>query len=353
MKKALVLIVLFVIVSGCKKIENGVSKISYSIQSGQLFKKGEKLKMAHASSVLLLPNGKLMCVWYGKSKEGLVNKRTKIWYSFYHQGTWDTPMQMPTSDDMAHWNPVLQDFGSFARVYFKVGTNTQTWVTKYCDYNYSSGIWSGTRELVEGDYTGGRGPVKNKCLITSDGLIIAGASTEQGLWKSFFDLSADGGNTWKKTEYIVAKVSGGSYVEMIEPTLWQDQDGVIHALFRTKNKHIYRSDSYDGGYTWGEAYPTYLPNNNSSIDCVTTSNGWLWLAYNPIVDGRRNKLVLSVSMDNGNQWEDVVTLEESLNPISEFSYPSIIADGNDIIVTYTYKREVIKYALLSIGEEGY
>jgi predicted neuraminidase len=351
MKKSLVLIVLFVAVCGCKKYENETSKITYSIEAGQVFDKGVKTDMAHASSVSLLPNGKLMCVWYGGSKEG--HSDTRIWYSFYNQDIWEVPMQVATVDNIAHWNPVLQDFGSFARVFFKVGTDTKSWVTKYCDFDYSSEIWGEIKILVEGDDTGGRGPVKNKCLVTSEGLVIAGASTEQGRWKAFFDLSSDGGNTWEKTEYVVAKTENGKDVEMIQPTLWQDKAGSIHAMFRTKNKFIYRSDSDDGGHSWSEAYPTSLPNNNSGIDCVTTDNGWLWLAYNPIADGRRNRLILSLSKDNGVHWEDVVTLEESLNPFAEFSYPAIIADGNDIIVTYTYKREVIKYAVMHIDEDGY
>jgi len=348
--KMFVLAALIVVISGCQKFENETSDVSYSIQTGQVFNEGVKTDMAHASSVLLLPNDKLMCVWYGGSKEGHAD--TRIWYSFYNLGIWDVPMQVPTDcEGMAHWNPVLQDFGSFARVFFKVGTDTKSWVTKYCDFDYDSEILGDIKILVEGDDSGGRGPVKNKCLVTSDGLVIAGASTEQGLWKTFFDLSSDGGNTWEKSEYVVAKTENGNDVEMIQPTLWQDETGSIHAMFRTKNKRIYRSDSEDGGLTWSEAYPTSLPNNNSGIDCVTTNNGWLWLAYNPISDGRRNNLVLSLSKDDGVHWEDVVTLEESCNPFVEFSYPAIIADGNDIVVTYTYKRKVIKYAFLHIDDE--
>ncbi len=305
--------------------------------------------MVHASSVLQLPNGKLMSVWYGGSKEG--DADTRIWYSFYEYEDWGIPMQLVTTDETAHWNPVLQDFGSFARVYFKVGIDTKNWVTKYCDYDYQSETWSEAKELVEGDTSGGRGPVKNKCLITTENLIIAGASTEQSQWKAFFDLSSDG-NTWEKTDYIVAKDNNGNDVEMIQPTLWQDLSGGIHAMFRTKSKFVFRSDSNDGGRSWCEAYSTGLPNNNSGIDCVTTANGWLWLAYNPIADGRRNRLVVSLSKDDGAHWEDVVTLEESSNPFAEFSYPAIIADGNDIIVTYTYKRKVIKYAFLHIEEDN-
>ena len=346
MKKTLCLVALIIVFWGCQKFENEASEVEFLIQTGQVFNKGVKTTIVHASSVLSIPNDRLMCVWYGGSDEG--ESDTRIWYSLYDQETWGIPIQVPSVDNEAHWNPVLQDFGSFARVYFKVGTDTKTWKTKYCDFDYNSQTWGDVRELVEGDDSGGRGPVKNKCLVTSDHCIIAGASTEQGQWRVFFDLSSDGGNTWEKTEYVVAKTPDGEDVDMIQPTLWQDRSGLIHAMFRTKSKRIYRSDSDDGGRSWCSAYPTALPNNNSGIDCVTTPNGWLWLAYNPFADGRRSKLVLSLSKDDGEHWEDVVTLEDSCNPFAEYSYPAIIADGYDLVITYTYKRDVIKYAFLHI-----
>ena len=43
--------------------------------------------------------------------------------------------------------------------------------------------WSGPQELVPGDVSGGRGPVRNKPLRLASGRILAGASTEHGIWK--------------------------------------------------------------------------------------------------------------------------------------------------------------------------
>ena len=329
---------------------NEKADINYTIEQGEIFAhKGAAFDSAHASTVVKMLDGRLMSAWFGGSGEG--NKDVRIWYAFYDDGAWSVPAVIETTDNVAHWNPVLQNFGLYVRLYYKVGEDTATWVTKYCDYSMLTGKWTSPKELVPGDTTGGRGPVKNKCLVTSRGVIIAPASTEQGDWKAFFDISRDGGLTWTKTDYVATPKKLVGNVEMIQPTLWEDKQGDIHALFRTKSGYIYRSDSTDGGFTWCEAYQTSLPNNSSGIDLVMTDNGWLWLAYNPIkAQGLRYKLMLSVSKDNGETWEDVQMLESSPLIWKEYSYPALIADGNKVYMTYTYEREIIKYAFIEFED---
>ena len=161
------------------------------------------------------------------------------------------------------------------------------------------------------------------------------------------EISVDGGKTWTKTDYITAKGVNGKDIGMIQPTIWQDSEGTVHAMFRTDCGRIYRSDSYDLGRTWSEAYSTGLMNNYSGIDCVMTDDGRLWLVHTPVGMRVRNSLILSVSEDNGKTWKDVMTLEESkLNLFAEYSYPAIIAEGNNLYITYTYNRKTINYAFI-------
>ncbi len=324
--------------------QNEKSDIEITIEQGEVFEAKEYFKSSHASTIVKMPDGNLMSAFFAGTAEG--NKDVRIWYSIYDGDRWSEPTQMASADDVAHWNPVLVNYGSYVRLYYKVGMEIPNWVTKYTDSFDCGKTWTEPQELVVGDTSGGRGPVKNKCLITTDGRIIAPASTEQGSWKAFFDISEDGGKTWTKTDFVVAKDSKGKLVEMIQPTLWEDKDGNIHAMFRTKAGRIYRADSTDGGYTWCEAYSTGLMNNNSGIDCVMTDNGWLWLAYTPVGMKVRNRLILSVSKDNGKTWQDVTELEKSVNLFAEYSYPAIIAEGNTLYITYTYNRENIKYAFI-------
>ncbi len=325
--------------------QNEQADIDFTIEQGEIFKAREYFKSSHASTVVKMPNGNLMSAFFAGTAEG--NKDIRIWYSIY-DGEWSEPKQMVSSDPVAHWNPVLVNYGSYVRLYYKVGMEIPYWVTKYTDSYDNGQTWSEPQELVAGDTSGGRGPVKNKVLITKSGKIIAPASSEQGEWKAFFDISEDGGNTWTRTDFVVAKDAKGKTVGMIQPTLWEDSEGNIHALFRTQAGWIYRSDSTDGGYTWCEAYKTSLMNNNSGIDCVTTDNGWVWLVHTPVGMEVRNRLILSVSKDNGETWQDVTTLEESVNLFAEYSYPAIIAEGNSLYITYTNNRKTIKYAFIEL-----
>ena len=324
--------------------KNDSSEVEISIEQGEIFKSNKYFKESHASTVVKMPDGNLMSAFFAGTAEG--NADVRIWYSIHDGENWGEPKQMASSDPVAHWNPVLINYGDYVRLYYKVGMEIPNWVTKYTDSYDCGKTWTEPKELVVGDTSGGRGPVKNKVLITSDGRIIAPASSEQGEWKAFFDISEDGGKTWTRTDFVVAKDDNGKTVGMIQPTLWEDKDGNIHAMFRTKSGWIYRSDSTDGGYTWCDAYQTELMNNNSGIDCVMTDNGWLWLVHTPAGMKVRNRLILSVSKDNGETWEDVTTLEYSVNLFAEYSYPAIIEDGNKLYITYTYNRKTIKYAFV-------
>ncbi len=71
------------------------------------------------------------------------------------------------------------------------------------------------------------------------------------------------------------------------------------------------------------------------------------MVHNPVKEnwGARSPLVVGLSYDNGKTWTKQITLE---NAQGEFSYPSIIADGNDFLITYTYNRTQIRFAKLTI-----
>lgn len=312
-----------------------------------IFETDKYFNACHASTVLCLPDGDIICAWFGGTREG--NEDVRIWYSIKHGQKWSEPVCLNTDCTEPHWNPVLflKNDGT-VRLFFKTGKKISHWVTRFCDSEDSGKSWTAAKPLVPDDTSGGRGPVKNKCLRTDKGVILAPASSELRSWRCFIDISYDDGDTWQKSPFIVRpNKKPAGLVKMIQPTLWEDCDGIFHALMRSDKGFVYYSESADG-ISWSKAVPTDIPNNNSGLDCVRTQDGRIWLVCNPVGEnwGERSPLVLMKSEDNGRSFSTVATLEEREG--GEFSYPAIVAEGNTLHITYTYDRKNIIYRSFNI-----
>ncbi|WP_135557185.1 sialidase family protein [Paenibacillus cymbidii] len=296
----------------------------------------------HASTVLPLPDGSVLAAWFGGTEEGAGD--VAIWCAIRKDGGWSKPVNVTGEQHLPHFNPVLfgrQD-GGIVLVY-KTGWDIPDWISMVVVSEDGGHTWSAARQLVEGDDSGGRGPVKNKPIVGADGTLLAPASIERGNWDAFVDRSRDGGVTWAKSARVPLHRKQLQRRGVIQPTLWESAPGNVHMLLRSTEGSIFRSDSHDGGLTWGTAYATALPNNNSGIDLVRLDDGRLLLAYNPVAAdwGPRTPLVIDVSRDNGAGWERLHVLEA--DEAGEFSYPAIVASGSGVHVTYTWNRQRIVY----------
>ncbi len=325
----------------------------------------------HASTVLPLENGHVLAAWFGGSQEHQMD--VSIYLAEKDETGFQPPRLMASSME-PHWNPVLFQYpDGRIHLFYKVGQEIPDWRTYVRESQDGGKTWSDPRELVPGDSSGGRGPVRCKPLLLKSGRVVAPASVERGLWVCFMDLSDDGGRTWKRTAPIEARGTHQLHEGLliwqarafeaykagrpfdtsqvppeyqhgrgvIQPTLWEDETGV-HALLRSGEGYIYRTDSFDQGETWCEAYPTALPNNNSGIDLTRMEDGALLLVYNPVGGnfGARSPLSVDVSRDGGRSWQRLCDLQTEPG---EFSYPAIVSRGNRVYITYTWKRENIAY----------
>ena len=307
-----------------------------------IFEKNPKAPSCHASTILPLDNGKVIAAWFGGAHEG--DNSVEIWVSIRDtDGSWSTSVSVSEGDNIAHWNPVLhQQKNGTIILYYKHGEEIPDWITRYIVSSDGGETWSKPETLVPGDTSGGRGPVKNKCIMTSKGLLLAPASTEQNKkWIPFIDVSYDDGITWEFNGYMERPKYKGAYVGLIQPTLWESDKGV-HCLMRSNKGAVYRSDSSDGGISWCKPYRTRIPNNNSGIDCVKDASDRIWLIYNPVDInwGVRHPLSLAYSKDNGKHFSEVLIPEPGNG---EFSYPAITCKDNTLYISYTYKRKQIVF----------
>lgn len=305
----------------------------------------------HASHILPLSDGKVYCVFFYGSQEG--HDDVRIYGSLRDtDGRWSEAVPLSEDDGLPHWNPVLLHRRDGAvLLFYKVGTTIAQWVTR-CRISYDNcATWDESFELVPGDTSGGRGPVRNKAIYLTDGSILAPGSTEQGEWKCFFDRSTDGGCTWQRSEDIrlspewLSKYDNLNGKGIIQPTLWQTKMG-IHALMRSSEGCIFRVDSPDGIH-WSQPYVTNMPNNNSGIDLTVLEDGRIVLACNPVSNnwGKRTPLSLYVSEDNGNTFSLLTHLITDTR--GAYAYPALMYGDGKLHITYTWNRQTIAYLCLT------
>lgn len=319
----------------------------------------------HAPTIAALSDGSMVCCWFGGQKEGTSD--TAIWCSRNDGLHWSLSEKIADGYE-ANWNPVLFSVDCKKMLlFYKQGQKISEWKTMLkssCDGGKNWGI---PIEVVPGDTSGGRGPVRTKPIRLFDGKIIAGGSIERGLWTAFADLSEDDCITWKKSHaikidvnYCKGKKTANSPIAVsqqsfygrgiIQPALWESVPGKIHMLLRSSEGKIYRSDSDDGGKNWCAAYATRMPNNNSGLDIVKASfDGRLYLVCNPVSEnwGVRTPLTLLTSSDNGYNWEKIMDIEDGNG---EFSYPAIICREDELIITYSWQRRNIVCCRFSKNE---
>lgn len=338
-----------------------------------VFGKNPPFKETHASTLIRLKDGSFLVGAFAGTKEG--NDDVGIWITKGTSGNWTAPVRVAKTAHVPHWNPVLfRSPEGKIFLFFKTGKRIATWSTRIMTSEDEGESWSEAYELVKGD-EGGRGPVRNKPIILSNGVWLAGASNENGSWNVFFDRSEDKGKSWTATPYIpidrvklgmgerpvdtsaiiseglrdtIAQYQKGG---VIQPALWESRPGHVHALLRSTYGMICQSDSEDYGKTWSPVYKTSLPNPNSGIDLVKLPDGTVILTANEDSAnwGSRGVLALFVSRNNGETWKKRLEVVRG-KAEDEYSYPAIIQTGDSIALTYTWNRKNIVFQMFKSSE---
>jgi predicted neuraminidase len=306
----------------------------------------------HASTILELPSGELLCAFFGGTRERHPDVEIRLSRKPIG-GAWTPPMSVADgvqsgSERLPTWNPVLfHPRGGEVMLFYKVGPSPGEWWGMVKTSRDGGRTWSEARKLGDGLI----GPVKNKPIQLDDSAIVAGSSTENNRWRVHVERSTNGGRTWN----LIGPLNPETSIGAIQPTILTHSDGRIQMLCRTRSEHgfIAQSWSEDGGLTWSALEASALPNNNSGLDGVALKDGRQLLVYNHSTRtqpgmGHKGRGVLNVALSrDGILWKAALVLDHLDEPGKQFSYPAGIQSRDGLVhIVYTWHRERIKHVVL-------
>jgi predicted neuraminidase len=284
----------------------------------------------HASSLVALQNGDLVCAWFVATMEK--NADQAIFFSRLGRGeaAWK-PMTRLLESERALGNPVLYQHtdGCLWLIYVEM-VLPRDWEKCRLHAMYSDDggtTWSDRRTLVE--FLGYM--PRNHPLLLRDGSVILPLYDEHK-GRSVFLISRDDGETWELGGDIISDPGNE------QAALVQVHDGSLLAFMRTRDApgRIWQSSSRNSGWDWSPPVQTAFPNCDAGIDVVRLPNGHLVLGFND--SGlERTPLSVALSTDEGVSWCAVAHLETGPQ---DFDYPSFAIDHAGLVqVTYSYRPE--------------
>jgi len=338
----------------------------------------------HASNLLVLSNGDILCAWFGGSCEGKADISIQCSRLGIGDAVWSEPAILSGDPERSEQNPILFEYepGVVWLIYTaQIGIHQDTAVVRWRRSEDFGLTWSPIENLFSESGIFVRHPpvrLANGDLLLPAYYCLKSETGFLGEDYSVMKRSSDGGLTW--CEIPIEGSQGLVHMSLVE---WSD--GHLAGFFRSRRAdQIYRTESIDAGNSWSVPVPVDLPNNNSSIQAVKLLNGQLAIVFNDVnaaiappktnrppwfdkkdMDSvqiketakpssiwgvRRNPLVLALSNDGGVTWTRKKTLQtsEGLEGEPEFSYPSIKqSDDGTIHVTFTYLRQYIRHLQLS------
>jgi predicted neuraminidase len=305
----------------------------------------------HCPTLVELAGGDLLAVWYGGTKEGA--RDVALYQSRWvkRQGVWSPPRLLTdasrTQADLGRYvrklgNAVLERDaeGKIRLLYVSVAAGGWSGSAINCRVSDDNGLsWSPAKRLVTSPFLNMGMLVRCPPVLFSDGSSGLPAYIECfGKFGEFIRIGRDGGVLDK------ARMSWGR--SSLQPSVVPMQYNWAIAFMRqsgTPHRRILRSDTDDGGLTWGAPWNMTLPNPDSAVMGLRARDGTLLLAFNAFeVD--RDVLSLAVSTDRGRSWKEIHQFEKAAGGIVGYSYPYIIQTADGMFhVLYSWNRERIKH----------
>ena len=331
---------------------------------------------AHSSSIVELPDGRLMTCWYiGSGERTADDVKVQAAYLRPGAGQWDPPFTLADTPGFPDTNPVLFVDREKRLWFFWATILDNRWEGALLKLRISND--GGRQQPIRWDYS------DNLLLIPRDfaakvSPVLQGLSTTLApgkdkaevdaaignasnkllnrlgwmprihplqlrsgrvlvpLYSDTYNLSLiaitdDGGLNWRASEPLISL--GG-----VQPSLVVRKDGTIVAYMRDNGPAPQRAlvgESHDEGVTWPEIVDSDIPNPGSSLEVIALRDGSWCMVLNDTEDGR-HRLSVWLSEDEGKTWPWKRTLENAPPKTGSYSYPSLIQtrDGS-IHVTYS------------------
>ncbi|MCJ8141094.1 sialidase family protein [Falsirhodobacter halotolerans] len=350
----------------------------------------------HAAFLSLLPDGALLCVWFGGTLEG--KSDISIHGSVLPEGgdRWGPVRALSFDPDHSEQNPVVFHAPDGRMWLFHTsqpsGNQDECRIRMAPLTRDDKGVVAG-----EGRYL----DLPRGCFVRGNVML-----REDGAWLlPIFRCIPRPGQKWTGSHDDAAmgvSVDGGQNWTL-EPV--PDSIGCVHmgpvagapmtAFYRRRQAdHVFRSESGDGGRTWTAPQATDLPNNNSSIAATRVADGRIAVICNlssaatsadrraslydelgeeddrpdadptggcvPIWGVPRAPVAVCLSDDGGRSFPHRLVIEDGPGTCTsnnstdgrnkEMSYPWLLeAPDGTLHIAYTYHRRAIKYVRLAPG----
>ena len=353
----------------------------------------EQEKHVHGSSIVSLPNGDFLVVWFYGSGERTADD-VKIMGARLKKGerVWSEAFLMADTPNLPDCNPVvfLNQAGTLFLVwiavqanrweysilrcktstdYLKSGPPIWNWqddillkpddrfaqeiAAKFNDLPKSKTGWGGYAPpyddlIKEASLDAGKRCIgwmtRIKPMLLPNNRIVLPLYSD-GFNMSLMAISDDGGTTWRPSLPIVGRGP-------IQPALVRKKNGNLVAYMRDSGDEPTRvqiSESADKGETWTATTKIDIP-NTASVEALVLQDGhWAFLSND--VDDGRYRLSLYLSDDEGKTWPWKTRIEDHPTGQGRYSYPSLIQTADGLLhMTYSQhtddNRKSIKYVVV-------